>query len=707
MRRPSRFSQALAAGALLSVWSAPALADGYVTAGTEGWYQSAPEAKYQEFREVPRGIFVESFLYRDRFWKGNLSVWGANAIRSDQEIGGVYRRPRWHLDLNYQETPHNISFISRTGYTLLEPDVQRLPDSLQAQNQANPSGYTTRMSDFLNQAHKIPLGIQTNVLTSRLGGRPGNGLSFELKGSRRSRSGGKPYGGTFGFSNAVEVIEPIRQTMAEGQGLLGYTKKRVTIEGNVDYSAFENDHSTLIWDNPRALTDVVGTPGHGALDLYPDNQSWRAGGKVSIQLPHRSVLTAAGSYGQATQNDKWLPYTTNTAPAIVDSINANPLPGTSTDAKANLINLDARLTSHPLSRVGGTLRYHQHKYENKTKEWTLSGQVPYDGTWNGTDVTADPVGNVQKVYGADLDWNPVSRIGLYGTAEHIDRIHTFREVPEDHEDAFEGRVRVRPRTALQIDGRYRHGERWFDEFDFEDYQNAVGQFVEQPELRRFDVSPRVQNLADGTISWTGNERLTLSGTVGYLRNEYHAHLGLLDELRRSASIGATIEMTDRIDLSGTFGWSRIYTNQRSRESGATMSLSDSTAWQARLTDNIYAADADVTWRVVPDRFALITSYFYDRGPGIFDLSNAAGTAQDLPSTDYKRQGVGVEARYTVQENTELAARWMWEQYDVTDFSSEDIPLLFPTTGASNAIFLGDSALDYRANAVALVVKRSW
>src|SRR5262245_1435433 len=210
MKRLSRVTQILAAGALLSVWSAPALADGYVTAGTEGWYQSAPEAKYQEFRQVPRGLFLESFLYRDRFWKGNRSVWGNNLIRDDENIGGVYRRPRWHFDLNYLETPHNISFIAQTGYAFPSQGTQRLPDSLQAQNQANPAGFTTRMSDFLKHADMIPLGIQTNVINSRVAGRTGQGFSFELKGSRRNRAGGKPYGGSFGFSNTIEVVEPIR-----------------------------------------------------------------------------------------------------------------------------------------------------------------------------------------------------------------------------------------------------------------------------------------------------------------------------------------------------------------------------------------------------------------------------------------------------------------------------------------------------------------
>src|SRR5262249_54930509 len=145
------------------------------------------------------------------------------------------RRPRWHFDLDYQRTPHNISFISRTGYAFLNQGTQLLPDSLQAQNQANPAGFTARMTDYLKHADKIPLGIQTDVLSSRLAGRPGQGFSFELRGSRRNRAGGKPYGGSFGFSNTVEIVEPIRQHMSEGEGIASYRKNKMTLEADLDY----------------------------------------------------------------------------------------------------------------------------------------------------------------------------------------------------------------------------------------------------------------------------------------------------------------------------------------------------------------------------------------------------------------------------------------------------------------------------------------
>ena len=198
---------------------------------------------------------------------------------------------------------------------------------------------------------------------------------------------------------------------------------------------------------------------------------------------------------------------------------------------------------------------------------------------------------------------------------------------------------------------------------------------------------------------------TVSHTRRYLRNEYDNYLGRIEAL---GGVDATLHAADRIDLAGNFGWVSVYSNQRSRESSSgTLVQSDSTNWQARLTDDFITAGGSVTWQTIPNRLTLITSYFYDRSPGTYDLTNFKGTAQNLPGTVYLRQGVEVEARYVLQEGFELAGRWMWEEYNVSDFATEDVPLLFPTTGTSNAIFLGDSILDYHANSVAFAITRTF
>ncbi len=713
MRTLRQLSSLLAAaGTLLLVWCAPALADGYLTFGTGDWWQSEPEAKFQEFHEVPRGVFVESFLYRDDFWNGRVALWGRNVIRSDQLYGLTYRRPRWTADVSYAETPHNFSFIAATGYALVDPATQILPDLLQRANQGvSNTTYTANMRDYLSTAKEFHLGFGTDIMSARLRGRPGQGFRFELTGSRKNRAGNKAYGGPFatpGSGVVVETIEPIRQSMADGQGKLSYTRNRVTVEAMGGYSAFENDHSTLRWDNPKAFTDSIGRPTYGQLDLYPDNQQWRTGASIGIQLPQRTSFTGTFQWARTTQDNDWLPYTVNTA--LLDSTNANPLPGANTDGKADLLTLDARLTTHPHRYVGGTARVNHFKYDNKTPEHTLGGQAIADLTWSAGSVESHPFGNERTTYGIDVDVNPAKAVGLFGTYEHIVRKRTFREVTEDAEDAVVGKVVLKPRPWLQASARYRHGDRELDEFHLDDYLEG-STLIEQPDLRRYDIANRVQDLIDASISWTGTERATVSATFRYLENAYEdTGLGLQQELTRSAAIDATVNATDRLELSGAFGWARMYSSQESRRSpSGAVQVADSLGWRARLYDEIVYGSGGVTYQAVPDRLTLGVTGYYERAPGTYRLTGEGAypnPAADLPGTVYLRQGAGAEATYNLEENTDLSLRWGWEQFNVSDFAVDDVPL-FMISGNASSVFLGDSIQDYRAHQVALILRRSF
>ena len=93
-------------------------------------------------------------------------------------MGFSYKAPRWRADLDYVQTPHNFSFVTRTGYTLLDPAHQVLPDSLQRANQENSGAYVATMTDFLKAADRVNLGFRTDNLAARFKARPAEGLSF-------------------------------------------------------------------------------------------------------------------------------------------------------------------------------------------------------------------------------------------------------------------------------------------------------------------------------------------------------------------------------------------------------------------------------------------------------------------------------------------------------------------------------------------------
>ena len=59
--------------------------------------------------------------------------------------------------------------------------------------------------------------------------------------------------------------------------------------------------------------------------------------------------------------------------------------------------------------------------------------------------------------------------------------------------------------------------------------------------------------------------------------------------------------------------------------------------------------------------------------------------------------------YRWLRSMEFILRYNWEQYDIVDFATNNVPLVFPNT-SSAAITLGDSAQSYRAHRVALLAR---
>ena len=81
---------ALAGIAALGLLVPPSHAfDGGFTAGSQWWYQSARDAKFEEFRDVPRGEFLESFALHDSLGRNDLALWGAKAKEGGVLGGGL------------------------------------------------------------------------------------------------------------------------------------------------------------------------------------------------------------------------------------------------------------------------------------------------------------------------------------------------------------------------------------------------------------------------------------------------------------------------------------------------------------------------------------------------------------------------------------------------------------------------------------------
>ncbi len=704
-------------------------AEGSFTVGSQWWDLSQPEAKYEEYREVPQGTFLRDFSFRQGEKRHLLRLSGANVFKNDQSVAMAYwNGGKVRIDLDYNQIPHNISSITRTPYAEVSPGVLTLPDTLQATNQSNRSfgttaqkdaRYVAAMRDALLNARRIGMGFRTDIARARLRVRPAAGWQYEMKGSRRNRSGTKPYGAPFGFSSAIEIWEPISQSMLDATARLSYQRVKknngMSLQFTGGVSAFDNKIDKLVWDNPKRISDSTYasaySPGDGSvrgqMDLYPDNRSVFGNVALGLTFGTKVALNATGGIAQNTQDDPWLPYTVNTAIAQVDTF---PLPGTNTDAKVTITNANLNMAWRVMPDATLNGRYRLYDYKNKTEEHIFDGYVRMDQVWEPFQEISEGVEYKDQTAGVDADWSPNRKISVAGTVEQVMLDRPDREYKKTKEMVLQGTVHLRPATGWHMKGRVRHGnreERSGGEFDSTGYLDG-STLIEQPGMKKYDLAPRVRDRYEASIAYSPSEKWSLSVGGTSLRDDYEgSELGLLKEKERTGTVGVEFQPTDRLQLMGSVGWVKNETSQASRESGATVVLSDTTRWTAELTDETIYWSAGFAWSAPRGKWGLSGIFDINRAPSTYDLANFKKTAVSLPSTEYRRQTATVELRYQLLSSTSLLGEWAWEEYDVKDLSTENVPLIFPLTGSSNAIFLGDSVLDYRAQRVAVLLRRTF
>lgn len=717
---------ALACGMLASA-SIPAARAGdgsEATFGSQWWTQSVNDAKYQEFREQPRGGFLESFVWQQWSGRNSVRLQGMNALRRDQNSKLTWANgARFRLDLGYQEIPHLFSQVARWGWLQSSPGVFVIPDSLRARNQAIPGSYTQRMIDFLRTAPGVRLGFSTDISSARARLRPAKGWQFEARSTLRTRDGLKPYAMSFGFSTALENPEPIDQRMLDVDLVADYHHQNLSLQAIGGLSSFGNDISVLRVDNPKRITSVNGGDGtaQGALDLYPNNEVVRGSLALAYAMPRQSSLSAMLAVAAGNQNDKFLAFTTNSA---LPQSNIDSLPARSLDAKTTQITGDVRLRTSPSDKLDGSVHFHYNDYQNSTEQLNFIGQAPYEASFQRfAELKSHIFTSTAWQAGADLDFELAPNASVGALVEYRIRERAPREVEKDAETVFGGRTRIRVAKDIQLKADYTRGDRKMDEFLLEEYEGfrprlagpTAGVYdsldlLEQPGLRRYDVANRVQDLASAGLTFPVGDHLELGANYAYMNNDYKSDtgvdttLGLRSEVSHTVAATATLHVSEQLDLNGSYGFGSSTSDQISRASPVTISYRPDSTWTAKLNDTESFVTAGVAWAPAKSRLTIDADYEISRTMSKFDLGNAFNNAADLPNTFYRRQDVSMEVGWRWLAKTSIIGRYNWEQFDMIDWAANDVPLIFPVVGSSSAIFLGDSSRSYIAHRIALVVR---
>jgi len=170
----------------------------------------------------------------------------------------------------------------------------------------------------------------------------------------------------------VELPEPIDYWTNNLKVGSEYSHKNWGIQVGYRGSYFENNISTLTFDNPfRFNQETTTTPLTGKADLYPDNKAHNIDFAGAFSLGKHVRVIGAISPGWQSQNDQFLPYTSNGATlgcgTTTGACNStSTLPAQSLDGKRQTLAVNTTLVAKPFKKVELKAVYRQYDFNNNT-----------------------------------------------------------------------------------------------------------------------------------------------------------------------------------------------------------------------------------------------------------------------------------------------------------------------------------------------------
>ena len=746
-----RYSRSAVAGLLVcGIWVLSAEAETKVNQEIEVGLQDVninnPEAKFQEYKDVPQGIVLPRYKLDVEAPNYEMSLDAKNVAQEDQSFDLMYdRNGKLNFTAGWNQTPHRWSNTSRTLYNETSPGVYELPDDLQQYFQAHPGtapwwNSTTGMPAYLANAHEQDLMVRRDKLSAGLGGALTESLGLSFNFFQEKKFGNQLTPLALGRSYLTELARSVDETVYDSVLSLHYNKKSTNIGLSYGLNIYENDKDSITWDSTKRFTDqfVTGTthtsPGtassRGRAAMQPDNIAHNARFNAGFDLSSHARVTADVTYTRMEQNEKLLPYSINssmtyTSGALTKRADdpAN-LPSVKAETVMNLWVQDYQLASR-FDMVSFGVKARSEQLGNNAKEMTFEGHNVIDQEWStATDETTRFAYRKHALTGY-FDWNILRplMVGADYTQDIVNRTH--REYAETSEATWVGRVDYHPISWIQFRGRYNHAKRDAKDFEIEDFMSSTTTFAENPGIRRYDISARVRNAGDLKMDVSkGPVVVALNGALGHDKykqgennladpsqpvssNNQSKQYGLLENRVASGGVDFSLDLARETAISTYYQFSQIRGVQRQNQNtGATVAQNAADDFTVETNDryDVVGVGLDST-PVEKISFHLGYDLSYSRGAMEYkELGSAVSAKKSLPETVSSKQDYSIKGEYKATKSISFSLGYLFELYNVKDFAQDNVPLASGQAEAQTNIMLGDSSMDYKAHIITALAK---
>ena len=702
---------------------------GSLTAGAQAVGESVRSSKFTEYRDVPRGTFVQALAFDLTNRNFYASIAARNLGQADQRLAaGFGSRGKLKVELGYDQTPHRFSFFGATPYVEMTPGIFTLNDVIRSAAEALvPTGTGTNLaaaralvSSFLTSAGPIDLGLRRKKGTVDMTFTPSVPLSFSVSASHENRSGNRPYGASLGFSNAIEVPEPIHYQTTNLDTRLEYHKKWGTLRAGVAASFFDNDVQTLVWDNPYRITDSTypsaysggnGTA-HGRMALGPSNDAVRfyAGGSFKPLAGTR--ISASASYGAFNQNEKLLPFTINTAIPGSDpnAVNALSPPRDTALAKAHVSSLDLTVNSRLTKSLTLTAGFRTYDFANKIEELGIpTGYARLDQVWENVPVAIEPYSFSRSRLFGDLTFAllPTTSLkvgySLYGVRRHDPALEG--EKNKTDEGSFKVAVDSQPAEWLAARVSFVSSKR---DWSLDDSYVA---YIPGFNFKRYFEAGRDRQALNALVGLNPIDRLDIQLTYAFGHDDYSkSTYGLLRDDFDMYGVDLSYSLAKNHSLYAFYSHELYDTDQAARQSGANFSTNPADDWTANLKDTVRTIGGGYAVDILDDKLGFNVSASYSKAAGSSFLDSPAGGSPGaavnydapLDTTDWRT--LQYSLKWKVTKSLIAVFGYWYESYTLDDIVRNDVAVDYAAVGA---IFLGALEPGYRYHVGSVRLVYSW
>jgi hypothetical protein len=645
-------------------------------------------SKSQEYRDLRSGLTagLEGHYRHDNTI---LNVVAREIGRGDQDLtldGGAIGR--YLYSLTFSETPHNYAFDAKSLYGGIGTNALILPDGMQtdlqnstslANLQAKMAGYVASGAQNIDESlHRQTLGAEFTLLST---------YPFVIRAAatNESREGIRPWSGSFGFNNFVEIPWPVKYDTHEFRvtGEWAKPESRYYANATVRVSEFVDHIQSFTFDNPDRITDAAGGlactfncgPAMGRMTLYPSNKYSEVSATfVAKQLPLNSTFNAFVSTGYMRQNEQLVPFSTNSADPLMKSptnpsFNATDpagLPRQTAETAMNTQTLSARWTSELTKKARLVAQYRYYGLDNNEKPFTMYQFVREDEDIRNPETAGGTYQTVLAQYSkhtASLEGTyqlgPMSKItGVY-TFERMNR--DFREVKWTNDHKFKVEYDGLARGAIEFKTWYEHTERSTAPYEFDQYNIVQGNPNGHPMLpwiEKFDEAAFGRNELQGMVTYAVTDNTSISSHLQAANTDYKVTpLGELSLLTEKVTSQATDDYqfgvrwdrmvswgidyswapSQRLNMFADLGVERRIYQSMSRQ-WTVNGISDpylkqpvpasNSNWTATARDLYYTAGLGLDAQLIPDKLKLTVQYVLGKSDGRQSYDSPVGTAAD-------------------------------------------------------------------------------